>query len=206
MLSREQMDSLVRYHDELRYWNARVNMISHNDEEHIWVKHILHSLMLLKYVSFKPKARVLDVGTGGGLPGLPIKIARPDVKMTLIDSIAKKIKMVSMFAQHTGLKDVDVICTRAERLADDAHYRGYFDVVITRATASAKDIISWTSPLLAKNGCWALMKGGDLSHEIEEARAALPAGQVQVEELLIDCFGVPQFKADEKKVLICRLS
>lgn len=204
MLSREQVDSLARYHDELRYWNARVNMISHKDEDHIWVRHILHSLMLLKYVRFKPKARVLDVGTGGGLPGLPIKIARPDVKMTLVDSINKKIKMVSMFAQHTGLKDVDVICTRAEILAESPHYRSFFDVIISRATAPVKDVIAWTTPLLAKNGCWALMKGGDLSQEAEEATAD-SNGQIQIEEVLIDCFGVPHFKEDEKKVLICRL-
>lgn len=215
MLTREQMDSLTRFHDDLLYWNARVNLISRKDEEQIWVRHILHSLLLLKYVEFKPKARVLDVGTGGGLPGLPIKIARPDVKLTLVDSVAKKMKMVSMFAQHTGLKDIEVKTSRVETLADDRHYHRYFDVIISRGVASAKNVIEWTRPLLNPKGCWAFLKGGDLTEERNELKPESTTGngtngekpgRIVIEEVLIDCFGVPQFKQDEKKVLICQLS
>jgi 16S rRNA G527 N7-methylase RsmG len=103
-LSKEQMDVLDRYQRDLRYWNERVNMISRKDADNIWDRHIVHSLSLLKYVSLAPKARVLDVGTGGGLPGIPLKIARPDLRVTMVDSIAKKMKMVEMFAKHTELK------------------------------------------------------------------------------------------------------
>ena len=85
VLEKEQVDALKRYHDELIYWNAKVNMISRKDEDNVWDRHILHSLAILKYVTIRPKARVLDVGTGGGLPGIPIKIARPDLKMLLVD-------------------------------------------------------------------------------------------------------------------------
>ncbi|MBK6760935.1 MAG: class I SAM-dependent methyltransferase [Ignavibacteria bacterium] len=101
VIDKAQVDALKRYHDELLYWNKKVNMISRKDEENVWERHILHSLTLMKYVTFPQKARVLDVGTGGGLPGLPIKIARPDLKMLLVDSIRKKTSMTDMFAQHT---------------------------------------------------------------------------------------------------------
>jgi len=203
-LDREQMESLERYHNELRYWNERVNMVSRKDVDHLWERHIVHSLMLLRYAEFKPKARVLDIGTGGGLPGIPLKIARPDLRVTLVDSIAKKMKMVTMFAQHTAFKDITPVTARVETLIERPHYRGAFDVIVSRAVARTSMLISWTRPLLSKGGYYALLKGGDLREELDEARHDHPG--VVITETPIDVLGMPWFKSDEKKVITCRFS
>lgn len=204
MLTKPQIDALTRFHNDLQYWNEKVNLVSRNDIEHLWVRHIIHSLLLLKYIDFKQKARVLDVGTGGGLPGVPLKIARPDLRVVLVDSIKKKLKMAAMFAEHTGLKDITAVSARAEDLGKVPHYRGSFDVIVSRAVAPIVDIVSWTQPLIAKHGTWALLKGGDLTKEVEEACSAFPGLVVEVK--LIDAFGLRQFAADEKKVVTCRFS
>lgn len=201
VLEKEQVDTLERYHDELLYWNAKVNMISRRDEQNVWERHILHSLCILKYVPIRSKARVLDVGTGGGLPGLPIKIARPDVKMVLADSIRKKVTMTSMFAQHTGLKDVKAINVRVEDLAQDPHYIGAFDVVVSRAVARTGIILQWVRPLLKKGAVCAFLKGGDLDEEVAEAEVAFPGVQIRV--VPIEMFGVHSFTLDQKKVVLC---
>lgn len=204
MATKQQIDSLKRYHDELLYWNQRVNMVSRKDEQNLWERHILHSLVLLKYVDIPEKARVLDVGTGGGLPGIPIKIVRPDVKMLLVDSIRKKTSLAEMFASHTGLKDVTAINARVEDLATDPHYLRAFDVIISRAVASTSQIISWTRGLSKPKAVFAFLKGGDLAEEIEEAR--LDHRDMLVEEVSIDVFGVPWFAEEQKKVVLCRFS
>lgn len=200
-LEREQMETLERYHNDLRYWNERVNMVSRKDVDRLWERHILHSLMLLKYVSLKPKARVLDVGTGGGLPGLPIKIARPDILITLVDSIAKKATMVEMFAQHTFLKDITVMSRRVETLADQQHYRRSFDVIVSRAVAPTMQLLQWTENLLADGGTCAFLKGGDLAAELDEARAAFPGWTIT--EQPMSALGLPWLTEDEKKVVLC---
>ncbi|MFM8771288.1 MAG: 16S rRNA (guanine(527)-N(7))-methyltransferase RsmG [Candidatus Kapaibacterium sp.] len=204
IIDKAQVDALQRYHDELIYWNAKVNMISRKDEQNVWDRHILHSLTILKYVSIKQKARVLDVGTGGGLPGIPIKIARPDLKMLLVDSIRKKATMTAMFAQHTMLKDIDVRAARAEDLAAESHYKGSFDVVISRAVARTATLLDWVRPLIKPSAVCAFLKGGDLDEEITEARA-LHKG-VRIEVIPLEIFGVPSFTQDEKKVVVCRFS
>lgn len=203
MINKDQVDALERYQKEIIYWNKKVNMISRKDEDHIWDRHLLHSLTLLKYLDIPQRARILDVGTGGGLPGIPIKIVRPDVKMLLVDSIGKKASMTNMFAQHTMLKDITTVNARVEELADDAHYRAAFDVIISRAVASLDVLVSWIRPLLKKNGYCAFLKGGDLADEIGEASAHHK--DLKVQEIPIDMFGAPWFAEDQKKVLVCRL-
>lgn len=204
VVSKEQMDSLKRYHNDLRYWNEKVNMVSRQDVDHLWERHIIHSLMLLKYAELKQRARILDIGTGGGLPGIPIKIVRPDIKLTMVDSISKKMKMTSMFAEHTGLKDITCLTTRVEDLCNDAHYRGHFDVIISRAVARIGVLVEWSRPLLTTKGFYAFLKGGDLTEEIAEAKEQHPG--LQIDETPIMCFGLPQFTTDEKKVITCRFS
>lgn len=201
VLSKPQMDRLQRYHNELVYWNERVNMVSRKDVEHLWERHIIHALMLLRYVEIEPRARVLDVGTGGGIPGIPLKIARDDVKMTLVDSVAKKVNLVRMFAEHTELKDIDAVCSRVEQLDQDAKYRRRFNVIISRAVAPLTEVVGWTRNLLAPNGTYAILKGGDLSGEI--ANAQEDHRGLRVVEYQIEAFGMPWFKQDQKKVLVC---
>lgn len=201
-LDRSQLELLERYHHDLEYWNEKVNMVSRADIIRLWERHIIHSLLLLKYVSFKQKARVLDVGTGGGLPGLPLKIARQDLLITLVDSIAKKATMVRMFAQHTELKDIVVLAQRVEALQQQPHYRASFDVIVSRAVAPTATLLTWTQGLLAPKGQYAFLKGGDISEELDEARRQFP--KMYIEEHALEALGLPWLVEDHKKVVLCR--
>ncbi|NQW29502.1 MAG: 16S rRNA (guanine(527)-N(7))-methyltransferase RsmG [Ignavibacteria bacterium] len=201
LLEKEQVFTLERYVGELQLWNLQVNMISRKDSDNVWEKHILHSLTLLKYVDFKPKARVLDIGTGGGLPGIPLKIARPDLKCVLVDSIRKKAQMTKMFAEHTMLKDIEVVHVRVEELVSNKNYVNGFNVIVSRAVAPMFEIIEWSKDLLSPGGKYAFLKGGNLEDEIHEAKR-VHSGLV-VKEQNIQMFGVPSFTEDDKKVVTC---
>lgn len=201
VLSKEQLKIIERYANELKYWNSKVNLISRKDEENIFERHILHSLSILKYVDFPPKSKVLDVGTGGGLPGIPVKIANPEIDMLLVDSISKKIKMTKMFAQHTGLRKIEAICTRAEDLAKDNNYIKRYDFIISRAVAKIELIIDWTKFLAKDKAKFILLKGGDLSEEINSAKIIYP--KLKIEEIEINLLGEPYFLNENKKLLIC---
>ncbi|MFA7626978.1 MAG: 16S rRNA (guanine(527)-N(7))-methyltransferase RsmG [Candidatus Kapaibacterium sp.] len=203
VLDLEQLRTLERYQNELKYWNAKVNLISRKDEDNIFERHILHSLSIVKYVDFAPKSRVLDIGTGGGLPGIPVKIASPEIDLLLVDSINKKIKIASMLASHTGLRKIKALCTRVEDLSNIPEYRNNFHYIISRAVAKIEFLIEWTNGLRRKDCKIILLKGGDLTEEIKSARIKYP--NLHVEEIQIDFLGVPFFKNEGKKLLICKL-
>jgi 16S rRNA (guanine527-N7)-methyltransferase len=197
------MDNINRFHDELVIWNDRINMVSRQDVDNLYERHILHSLTILKYATIAPKARCMDVGTGGGFPGIPLKIALPEIQMLLVDSIAKKSKAAGMFAQHTGLRHISAQTVRAEALADKAEFRKVFDVITARAVAPLVQLVSWVEPLLKPTAQMLFLKGGDLEAEIAEAVKKFPT--LAVEEIAIEMSGTNWFKAQEKKLLICRL-
>lgn len=204
VLDRKQMENIDRFHNELRIWNERINMISRQDMDNIYERHILHSLTILKYATIAPKARCIDVGTGGGFPGIPLKIALPEISMLLVDSIAKKSKTAGMFAQHTGLRNISAKTVRAEALADTKEFQSAFDVVTARAVAPLVQLVSWVERLLKPGAQMLFLKGGNLEAEITEAKKKFPG--LSVEEHLIDLTGSSWFKEQEKKLLICRLS
>jgi 16S rRNA (guanine527-N7)-methyltransferase len=204
VLDRHQMDNMNRFHDELVTWNNRINLISRQDLVNIYERHIMHSLTILKYATIAPKARCLDVGTGGGFPGIPLKIALPELRMLLVDSIAKKSKTAGMFAQHTGLRGIEAKTIRAEALADMQEYRGAFDVVTARAVAPLVQLIAWVEPVMKPTTQMLFLKGGDLYDEIQEAMTKYPNLNVREQNLEIN--GAPWFKEQEKKLLICTMN
>ena len=204
ILEKSHLDALERYHKELLYWNEKINLISRRDEENLWEHHILHSLAPFKYIDFKPKAKCIDIGTGGGLPGIPICIARPDMKMVLCDSIAKKIKMTQMFAQHSGCRFMEAVCARAEELYEKPSMAGSFDYVFSRAVAKISDLVNWSQRLVKKNASIVLFKGGDIESEIETALERYP--NLQITEVLIKFVGYDWFEKQAKKLVICTFS
>lgn len=197
ILDAEMRDNISRYVDELTYWNEKVNMISRKDMDNILERHILHSLSILKYIDIPQKAYVLDIGTGGGFPGIPVKIARPDLRMTLIDSISKKAKMTEMFADHTGLHNLKVVKERAEIFSEKN--RNKFDKVIARAVAPSEKLITWSMPAIKKSGSWHFLKGGDLEEEINDVKKKYPNLKYNVREL--DLIGFDWFKENDKKLI-----
>jgi 16S rRNA (guanine527-N7)-methyltransferase len=202
VLSKEQIEKIKRYVNELLYWNEKVNLISRKDYEQIIEKHILHSLALLKYYEIPHKARVLDVGTGGGLPGIPLKIARPDIFITLIDSINKKMKIVDMFAKHTGERNIDVYTTRAEELYKYKGMTNHFDLIVSRAVASISNVIAWVKKVRKPAADIVFYKGGDINDEIKQAKTENK--EIDISVIDIDFIGVNSFKDNEKKLVICK--
>ena len=157
----EQLDSLYRD------WNQKINVISRKDIDNLYEHHVLHSMAIAKMVSFLPGAKVLDLGTGGGFPGIPLAIMFPETEFVLIDGIRKKIKVVNEVAEALGLQNVKGFQQRAEE-RKGAH----FDFVVTRAVALLEKLVPWSMPLITDeqrhvlpNGLIAL-KGGRVKEEI----------------------------------------
>ncbi len=194
------IDNLERYANELKYWNEKVNLISRKDEDNILERHILHSLCICKYHDFNEKDTVLDVGTGGGLPGIPIKIANPNIRIDLVDSIGKKSKLTKMFAEHTGLRNIAVHNDRVEEFLKKSDKK--YDVVIARAVTRTVSILDWCVGHVKKTGVFLLLKGGNLSDEIAEAKNQYP--NISIKEINIDLLGFDYFKEQDKKLLIIK--
>ena len=148
-------------------WNEKINVISRKDMDQFYQHHVLHSLAIAASFEFKPGSEVLDLGCGGGFPGIPLAIFFPETHFLLADSINKKLKVVAAVAEAIGLTNVHIRHTRAEDIKDRK-----FDVVVSRAVAPLKDLWFWSKPLLkkgAKPGGLICLKGGDLTQEIFES-------------------------------------
>lgn len=159
-------DRLVPLYTE---WNAKINVISRQDIENLEERHILHSLAIAKVIQFKPEASILDLGTGGGFPGIPLAIVFPSTKFTLVDGTGKKIRVVQEIAGALGLQNVTALHARVEELK----MNGQFDFVLSRGVATLDKLLLWSQRLLKRkhthaypNGIIAL-KGGDLRAEIK---------------------------------------
>ena len=153
-------------------WNSKINVISRKDMESLYEKHVLHSLAIATAFEFKPGSTIVDLGTGGGFPGIPLAIFFPEVKFLLVDSIGKKLKVVDAVAQALELKNVTTRHTRIEEIKDKK-----FDFVVSRAVAPLKDLWQWSKPLLKKPSPTSenqkpgliCLKGGDLALEVSES-------------------------------------
>lgn len=165
-------------------WNEKINVVSRKDIEYIYERHILHALAIAKFQDLSGK-KILDVGTGGGLPGIPLAILFPDAHFTLVDSIGKKIKVVNAIVEALGLENVEAYHERAEKV------KGKFDFVISRAVTRMKSFIHWVVQKIdtveANTGIIAL-KGGDLDEEMAEIK------RMYQEIPLTDYFSEPFFE------------
>jgi len=163
---KEQFDQLD---DLYRFWNARINLISRKDIDMLYLHHILHSLAIAKVVSFLPGEKILDVGTGGGFPGIPLAILFPETDFHLVDSIGKKIKVVHEVASGCGLENVRASHARAEQID------GKFHFVVSRAVTRLSEFYPWVKGKFEKKSINTIqngilyLKGGDLADEIKEA-------------------------------------
>lgn len=212
----ESLVTLENYVSLLLAWNSKVNLISRKDEENIWLRHILGSIGFLFHFDIQRPSRLIDVGTGGGLPGIPIAILYPDVEVTLVDSVNKKITSVKDIISKLPIQNVKAICGRAEELSKQLNYNHAFDYVISRAVAPAKDIVRWCKGFLKEEqslvntqkqgkrflplGSILMLKGGDMEKEILDLRLKMETQSVQIHPLFAKA--VPQSDFMDKKLLI----
>jgi 16S rRNA (guanine527-N7)-methyltransferase len=170
--SENQLDQFGKLKKLYEEWNQKINVISRKDMDHFYEHHVLHSLSVATQFDFPAGYRIMDLGTGGGFPAIPLAIFFPDVHFHLVDSINKKLKVAKAIATEIELKNISVQHTRAEEIKDKK-----FDVVISRAVAPLKDLWYWSKPLLNKRPVdqpkkisgLICLKGGDLSKEIHES-------------------------------------
>ncbi len=180
--TKEQLEQFKALEGLYKDWNEKINVISRKDIDGLYEKHVLHSLSIAAVFEFSEGMEILDLGTGGGFPGIPLAIYFPSVKFHLVDSIAKKLKVVDAVAEKIGLKNVTTRHSRAEDIKDRK-----FDFVVSRAVAPIKDLWTWSKPLLKKkteisrqstvgsrqsgtlSSGLICLKGGDLSVEIQES-------------------------------------
>ena len=191
----KQFEALNALYSE---WNEKINVISRKDIEHLYFKHVLHSLSIAAMFDFTDGTSIIDIGTGGGFPGIPLAIYFPNVQFHLVDSIGKKLKVVEAITEALELKNVSVEHIRAEEIKNRK-----FDFAVSRAVAPLKELWRWSKPLLNKknknqfsNGLICL-KGGDLSIEISES--SLKPNVIALNEIFNDDY----FK--EKFVLYVKL-
>ncbi|HEX7903646.1 MAG TPA: 16S rRNA (guanine(527)-N(7))-methyltransferase RsmG [Chitinophagaceae bacterium] len=167
-----QLEQLRLLEGLYKEWNEKINVISRKDIDGLYEKHVLHSLSIAAVFEFADGAEIVDLGTGGGFPGIPLAIFFPQVKFHLVDSIAKKLKVVEEVANGIGLKNITTQHSRVEEIKNKK-----FDCVVSRAVAPLKDLWKWSKPLLKNRSGHDLalgsglicLKGGDLAQEIQES-------------------------------------
>ncbi|MGB6151415.1 MAG: 16S rRNA (guanine(527)-N(7))-methyltransferase RsmG [Pricia sp.] len=171
-LTETQKNQFLHLEDLYKDWNQKINVVSRKDIDELYLRHVLHSLGIAKIQTFNPDASILDVGTGGGFPGIPLAILFPEVQFTLVDSIGKKIKVVDEVVAGLGLENVRTINDRVEVVP------GKFDFIISRAVAAMPTFVHWVKGKIKKdsrhkrkNGILYL-KGGDLGEELKGYKTA----------------------------------
>lgn len=171
-LSEVQKEQFSKLKELYKDWNLKINVVSRKDIDELYLRHVLHSLGIAKVIQFKPDTKVMDVGTGGGFPGIPLAILFPETQFHLVDSIGKKIKVVNEVAQGLGLENVKTTHGRVEDVKDT------YDFIVSRAVAQMETFVHWTKGKISKkqnhdlkNGILYL-KGGDLSEELQKYTSA----------------------------------
>lgn len=182
-LTELQINQFKQLYDLYVDWNSKINVVSRKDIESLYEKHVLHSLAIAKYVQFENGTKVLDIGTGGGFPGIPLAIMFPNTEFTLCDSIGKKIKVAEEISNAIGLKNTDFVVGRVENLKEEFHF------IVSRAVAPMESLYRWTQDYIddncfnAKLNGYLLLKGGDLKEEIKDLKRLNAKLNVQTADL-----------------------
>jgi len=217
-LTSQQLESLRQYVEILREWNSRVNLVSRKDEENIWEGHILHSVSIFFGRKFPSGLNVLDLGTGGGLPGIPLAIVNASWRVTLMDSIGKKTTALNDIAERMGLASVDVVNGRAEDRAILEKRRGTYHMVVARGVAPLVDLAKWSKPYLVKHApasadaseatvpvpSLVAYKGGDLDAEVRDLRVKVAGVKYDVHDLVFR--GSAEAGLEGKKLVVVQFT
>ncbi len=213
-----QIQLLDQYVGYLLEWNHKINLVSRKDEEQVWQNHILHSVSPLFKLKLDVKPHIMDLGTGGGLPGIPLKILLPESEFIVVDSTRKKVLAVQDMIDRLGLKGVTAIWGRAEELVSQKNLISHFDYIVARAVAPLKDLIKWSVPFVRSNRsnettqstplpkvpapALIALKGGDLEDELAKAKRGDVIRSVDVIDLVFP--GSEEISSGDKKIVVVR--
>lgn len=169
----KMLEQFSRYYELLVEWNDKFNLTAITDPEGVVVKHFLDSLLLLKLKDLTDVNTLLDLGTGAGFPGIPIKIVYPQLKLSLVDSVNKKVQFLNVVASELGLDNVQCIHSRAEDLAKDLEHREKYDIVVSRAVSNLATLSEYCIPFVKVGGIFTSYKSADYEMELEDAKNAI---------------------------------
>lgn len=172
-IGQNEIRQFISYKELLKEWNQRINITSITDDIEIDIKHFIDSITPLTTDLFKENMKVIDIGTGGGFPGIPIKIMKKGLEMVLLDSTMKRINFLNEVIEKLGLKNIKAIHGRAEELGRDISYREKFDIAISRAVASLNTLSEYCLPYVKVGGYFISMKGSEIEEEINEAENSI---------------------------------
>lgn len=203
LLSNAQIDKFSQYARLLAEWNEKINLTAITDPEGIVIKHFLDSLSIAELIPDETKT-LIDVGTGGGFPGIPLKVIRDNLKVTLLDSLDKRVKFLNEICCNLMLKDIVSVHGRAEDFGVDKKYRERFDFVTARAVANLPVLLEYCLPFVSIGGMFIAMKGPDAKEELKESQKALDILGGEIEDVKI--FTLPNSDIERYLILIkkCR--
>lgn len=186
-------NQLISYMEEVLVANEKINLTAVRDKEEFLEKHILDSLTCINYEEFRIAKTVLDMGTGGGFPGIPLAITNPDKKFILVDSLNKRLKVIDKISKKLGIKNIVLVHGRAEDIGHNKQYRENIDCCVSRAVASLDVLSEWCLPLIKKGGFFISYKGENAEEEIGAASNSiniLGGKIVKVEKPIINCVSI----------------
>lgn len=172
-LEEEQINQFYKYMNILIEWNKNINLTAITDPKEVILKHFIDSIYVLKNIEISSNSSVIDIGTGAGFPGIPLKIVRKDLNVTLLDSLNKRIMFLDNVINNLVLKDISTIHGRAEEMGKNKKYREMFDYAISRAVANLTVLSEYMIPFVKLGGKSICMKGGNIKEELENSQKAL---------------------------------
>ena len=206
-LNPRQLEQFHIYYQELVDWNQRVNLTTVTDYEEVQIRHFLDSLTVTlawRQQINSSELHLIDIGTGAGMPGIPLKILLPDIKLALLDSTAKKAAFLHHVKQKLGLNDVEIVVGRAEEIAHESQYRERFDTVLSRAVAPLSTLVELTLPFCTIGGSFIAQKKGAINQEISQAGKAISLLGGNLRE--VKRIDLPEFTDERRLIIIDKLS
>lgn len=197
----EQIENFYKYMNLLLEWNQKINLTAITDEREIIIKHFLDSLTIAKYIDSENS--LADIGTGAGFPGIPIKIYKPDIKITLVDSLNKRINFLDEVIKDLKLNDIETVHSRAEDLGRNKNYREMFDVVTSRAVANMSVLSEYLLPLVKVGGKCICMKGSEIEEELQNSKYAIKLLGGEIEK--VDTFELSDEHLKRNIILIKKI-